>query len=235
MNVPDLSLSVTHALLRTHGAKQGGEKTPPRHLVIAISREAGALGSTIAREIGRRLECPVYDRNIVEKVAEELGTPVSELRRFDEMPTFWVEDWLSGMIRQNTVSADTFFRHLVAAIRGLAEVGRCVIVGRGSPRVLPLEQTLRVRLIGDRPDRIATIREQRQCTEREAAEWVDRIEKERNEFLQRRLNFDPTDPHQFDLVVNTSRLSIHESAEVIIQAFLRMETRGRAPDLSLSK
>jgi cytidylate kinase len=227
MNVPNLSLSVAEALLRTETEKRVGKSATTRpHFTIAISREVGARGSTIAREIGRRLECPVYDREIVDKVAADLHKPPEELRKLDERPTFWIEDWMNGMAGQNRVSADVYVRHLVAAIRGMAQVGRCVIVGRGAPRILLPERTLRVRLIGARADRIATLRAERRWTETETAQWLDRIENERTEFVLRNFGGDPADPHQYDLVLNTSRLSTHECAEVIIQAFLRMEARG---------
>ena len=226
MNIPNLSLSVADSLLRSQSAKTGARAAARPQFTVAISREVGALGSTIAREIGRRLECPVYDREIVEKVAEDLKKPASEIRDLDERPTFWIEDWIIGLARKDIVSADTYLRHLVAAMRGVAELGRCVIVGRGAPRILPPERTVRVRLIADRTDRIANISKQRQCSERDAAEWVDRVEKERTEFALRSFGADPADPHQYDLVLNTSRLSVHECAEVVIQAFLRMEARA---------
>jgi cytidylate kinase len=229
MNVPNLSLSVTEALLRAQTAREsetGQAEVPRRHGVIAISREVGALGETIAREVGRRLECPVYDREIVDRIAEELRQPASRLRELDERPTFWIEDWMSGLSREKTISADTYVRHLIATLRGMAEFGRCVIVGRGAPHVLPKESTVRVRFIGARVDRILVIQDRRRCSEREAAAWVDRIDAERTEFVRRTLGVDPTDPHQYDLVLNTSRLLVHECAEVIVQAFLRVETRA---------
>src|SRR2546423_4809574 len=122
MNISNLSLSVAEALLRTETETKAGKSTTARPpFSIAVSREPGAQGSAVAREVGRRLQCPVYDREIVEKVAEELHRPASELLKLDERPTFWIEDWLSGLGRQNTVSADTYLRHLVAAVRGIAD------------------------------------------------------------------------------------------------------------------
>ena len=224
MNIPSLSLSVAEALLRTETEKKAGKpKTTRPPCAIAISREPGADGSAVAREIGQRLGCPVYDREIVEKVAEELRKPASELRKLDERPTFWIEDWVSGLGQENAVSADTYVRHLVAAVRGIAEVGRCVIVGRGAPRILRHDRTLCVRLIGDRDKRIANLRADRQWSVAEATERVDRIEEERIEFIKRNFGIDPRDPHLYDLVLNTSRLSVAGCAELVTQAFLRFE------------
>jgi cytidylate kinase len=193
--------------------------------VIAISREAGALGETVAREVGRRLECPVYDREITERIAEELHQPVSALRQVDERPMAWIEDWMSGLSKQPTVSTDTFLRHLVIALRGMAQLGRCVMVGRGASWILPAEHTLRVRLIGDRADRIRVVQAKHSLSEEEAARWVDRTDQERSDFAKRSFGADLTDPHAYDLVLNTSRLSVHECSEAIIPAFLRMEGR----------
>ncbi len=101
--------------------------------MIAIGREVGAGGETVAREVGRRLCCPVYGREIVDKVAEELRQPPSVVERLDERPTFWIEDWMAGMPGSEPfVTMDTYIKYLFATMRGLAEVGRCVIVGRGA-------------------------------------------------------------------------------------------------------
>ena len=108
MNVPNLSLSVAEALLRTQhpkGKQLGAGEAERAHAVIAVSREVGALGETVARELGRRLGCPVYSREIVEKIAEELRQPASQLQRMDERPTFWIEDWVNGFTGHHNVIA----------------------------------------------------------------------------------------------------------------------------------
>jgi cytidylate kinase len=225
----NLSLSITEALLRAQSKeeKARAQYAERPNYRISISREVGALGETVAREVGRRLGCPVYDREIVEKIAEELRQPASALQQLDERPVHWVEDWVRGLtLGQPLVSPDAYLHYLIATIRGMAEVGRCVIVGRGSTWILPPQSTLRVRLVADLPDRIKAVEKRRNLSEREAAAWLRGTETERTEFLRKHFGIDPADPHHYDVVLNSSRLSVTESADVIVQTFLCLEARA---------
>jgi hypothetical protein len=60
--------------LFTSLARPGGARPAPAAApsTIAITREAGARGKTVAEEIGRQLGWPVYERELIEKTAEHL-------------------------------------------------------------------------------------------------------------------------------------------------------------------
>jgi hypothetical protein len=234
MNYPDLSLSLVEALVRAHGGPAGKRQTspqaegpPPRPpFSITISREVGALGRSVAAEVGRRLGWPVYDREILEKIAEEIRRPTSRVERADERPVSWLEDCLSGLLDAHHVGADAYIKYLLGALRGLGVVGRCVIVGRGANFVLPAETTLRVRLVADREDRVRVMTQRLGLSAREAAAWVDATERQRAAFGKRYFGKDTTDPHLYDLVLNTSRLSVEAAADAVIQALRHLEGRG---------
>jgi cytidylate kinase len=129
------------------------------------------------------------------------------------------------MAGDKQVSADTYVRYLIATVRGMAAAGRCVVIGRGAAHVLPAETTLRVRLVGERADRIRTVERLHHLAEREAERWLERTEQERSEFVRRHLGIDTADPHYYDLILNSSRFSDDECAETIVQTFARFETR----------
>jgi hypothetical protein len=220
-------LSVAEALLksqrpRAHGT--GTREAVPAHATIAISREVGALGETVAAEVGRRLDCRVYGREIVDKIAAELRQPVALLRRMDERPIHWVEDWIGSFGGPyNRVGMDTYINYLIATIRAVAEMERCVIVGRGAPFFLRPEYTLRVRLIADRADRIKVVESRRHVSEAEAIRWMEQTENERSTFARRNFGIDPADPHFYDLLLNSSRMTVAECAEHIVQGFAHRE------------
>src|SRR5262245_58219201 len=137
MNYRDLSLSLAEALVRSQAGAEGGRELPPPPFTVAVSREAGALGTSVAAEVGRRLGWPVYDRELLDKIAEELRRPASRLEAVDERPASWLEECLSALLDKQTVSPDTYFKYLNGAVRGLEKTGRCVIVGRGANFILP--------------------------------------------------------------------------------------------------
>jgi hypothetical protein len=58
---------------------------------VALTREAGALGTTIAHALGERLGWPVYDHELVERIAREMGLRASLLESVDERRRHWLE------------------------------------------------------------------------------------------------------------------------------------------------
>lgn len=221
MNTHPVSLSVAHALLRS--AKAESEAGRPQSAVttpftITISREVGALGTAVGTAIGERLGWPVYDRTIVEKIAEEIRQPAFHLQAFDERPAHWLDDCLTALSSRYKVNADVYLKYLIGAIRGLGKVGHCVIVGRGANCILPPESTLRVRLVAELPDRIRVMAQQHGVSEKEAAALVEKTDRERDHFVRQRFGQNPADPHLYDLLLNTSRLNVEECAEIILAA-----------------
>jgi cytidylate kinase len=228
MNYRDLSLSLAEALVRSHleGAARPEQPSPPAPFTITISREAGALGNSVAAEVGRRLGWPVYDREILDKIAEELRRPPSRLEAVDERPASWLEECLSALGDQHHVSPDTYFKYLNGVVRGLGVVGHCLIVGRGANFILPAQTTLRVRLVALPEDRARVVAQRLGLPAGEAAAWVVSTERQRRAFIKRYFRQDPTVPHHYDLVLNTSRLAVDEAADVIIQALRQFEGRS---------
>jgi cytidylate kinase len=222
MNTRDLSPSLIQALFLTH--TEGAAPPPP--FTVTISREVGALGGSVAAEVGRRLHWPVYDREILDKIAEEMRRPSFHLEAVDERPGHWLEECLSALVNQYHVSSDTYFKYLLAAVRGLGAVGRCVLVGRGANFILPEASTLRVRLVASPEDRLEVMARRLGVTPQQAAPRAEATERQRLGFVRRYFQRDATDPHHYDLVLNLSRLSVGEAADVVIEALRRLEKHG---------
>jgi Cytidylate kinase-like family len=226
LNYHDLSLSLVEGLLRSHGAKPGPREPPHVPFCITISREAGARGTSVATAIGQRLHWPVYDKEILDKIGEEMRRPPRQLEAVDERPGNWLEECLSGLLSKYPVSADAYFKYLLGTVRGLGAVGHCVIVGRGANYILPGASTLRVRLVASREDRVRVMTDQLGLSEHDAATWVERTERQRVEFVKHYFGKDVADPHAYDLVLNMSRVSTEDGAEIIIQLLRQFEGRS---------
>jgi cytidylate kinase len=111
-----------------------------------------------------------------------------------------------------------------------------VIVGRGAAQVLPPATTLRVRLVGPVKDRIEGIRQRFGITPEEAAAWIEKTDQARARFVKEHFLKDTTDPRSYDLVLNSSRFSIAECAELIVDALHRLQVRapGKRPERAVS-
>jgi len=115
--------------------------------------------------------------------------------------------------------------YLIAIVQGLAQQGNCVIVGRGANFVLPHETTLNVRLVADQKDRIAKIQHIQKLSAKEAARWVENTNRERHDFVKRHFGKEVDDPHLYGLVLNTSRFSVEECADIIVATLHRLQAR----------
>jgi cytidylate kinase len=192
---------------------------------VTISREAGADGATIAAEVANRLGWPVYDRELIERIAREMGLRTNLVQAVDEHRKSWLLECVEAFTSAVTLSESKFVRYLVETLLSLSTLGHCVIVGRGASQVLPAASTLRVRLVGAKEDRIGTIQRRMHLLPDQAAKWVDDTDRERAAFVKDHFFKDPADSSLYDLVLNTSRWTAGDCADLIIDALKKLEMR----------
>jgi cytidylate kinase len=195
---------------------------------IAITREAGASGPTIARAVGEKLGWPVYDRELLQQVAEEMGLRASLFKNADEKRKGWLQECLERIFAVPAVSNSQYFRHLTETLLSLAAHGECVIVGRGAAQILPAATTLRVRLVGPVEERIKAIMQRFDLSREEATRWVEKTDAERDHFVRDHVGKDPSDARLYDLVLNSQRFSFAQCADFIVEALHRLQALAPA-------
>jgi cytidylate kinase len=186
----------------------------PSGLTVALSREAGARGGSIARRVGRKLGWQVVDQDLLEFLTQDETA-------FQELPAAareWADERLDRLLRSRTLGNDPSVVHLARAILRLGAQGEVVLVGRAAGYILPPATTLHVRIVAPEADRIAYMGQWLRLSVEEAAQEVRRRDERRAEFLTQHLGCQPGDPYPYDLVVNSSRLGEEQSAELIAQA-----------------
>ncbi len=198
----------------------------PPAFTIALSREAGANGSGVARALGERLGWPVYDRELLQRVAEDMGLGAGLLEGVDERRRGWLQECLEALIAGRSASQGAYVRHLVGTLLALAAHGQCVLVGRGAAQILPAATTLRVRLVAPLEDRVAVTQQRFGSTRDGARRWVEETDRERSGFVHDVFHKDPADPRLYDLVINAARFPAPECAELIIDALHRLQGRA---------
>jgi cytidylate kinase len=224
---------VVEALARlSHYANHPRTAKPgaPAPMTIALSRQAGAGGAEIAQNVGARLGWPVYDHELLDRIAEEKGLNARLLERLDERFLGWLEEAAHNFVAPQGHQVADYLRGLLAVLASLGKSGHCIIVGHGAPHVLPSDTTLRVRLIGPHDFRIAQVQNNLQLSRRDAERWIERTERERQRFLDRHFDARSDDPFAYDLVLNRQHLGVDECAGVIVQAL-----RAREPHAPLVK
>jgi cytidylate kinase len=202
------------------GQRGAGHETA---FTIALHREAGAPGTSVAHTVGERLHWPVYDQELVERIANDMGLRPALVASVDERRRSWLLDAVQGFMSAPGASESAYAHRLVQTLLSLGAHGHCVIVGRGSAFVLPQESTLRVRVVGNEKDRIEATRRRLGLSLAEAQRWVEETERERVRYNKDFFLKDLRNPVHYDLVLNTSRWSVAQCAEIIVDALRQLE------------
>src|SRR5262249_45688841 len=153
-------------------------------LTIAISREAGTHGTAIGDAVGRHLNWQVYDHQLLEVVAKDMGVRTKLLESVDEKHLGWLAEMMERASAVPLVTESAYVQHLAHTILALSAHGACVILGRGAAQILPATKTLCVRLIAPVEDRVAAIRRLHSKSADEAKRFVDAADRDHLSFIR---------------------------------------------------
>jgi cytidylate kinase len=208
----------------------------PLPFTIALSRQAGTYGAAIARAVGDRLGWPIYDRELLQHIADDMGVRRALLDSVDEQHVSWLSECLEGFSAIPAVSQGAYVRHLVQMLLALAAHGECVIVGRGATEVLPRATTLRVRIVAPLEWRVEAVRLEHGITAKEAARRVEATDQARGRFVRDHFLADPADPAHYDLLLNAARFSVEGCADLIVAGLERFrDARAANPAAALAR
>ncbi len=115
--------------------------------IVTISREQGSGGSEIARRVAERLGWKLIDDELVTDIARRANVEPELARRLDECVDSWFHRlmkalWRGGyvgvasQVESGEFDAETMAALWTRVIREAAELGSCVIVGRGGQCIL---------------------------------------------------------------------------------------------------
>ena len=111
--------------------------------IITISRAFGSGGRTIGREVAKRLGIPCYDKELVDKVAEESGFHADFIEEAGEYAPVTNSFLFNIAVSPNPMAmmgsmsmSDKLFVTQTNVIRGYADQGPCVIIGRCADYIL---------------------------------------------------------------------------------------------------
>jgi cytidylate kinase len=203
-----------------HGDRGPGQPPSapgPRAPTVAVSREAGARGGTIAARVGKKLGWQVYGQELLEYLAQDSVARQGLLDALPRAAADWAEARLAELLRAHP-AFEPALSSLARVVLALAAQGEVVLIGRGAGYILPHRTTLNVRVVAPLEDRIAYMGQWLRLSVAEAAEKVRQRDARRAEFLRATFGCDPAEVHQYDLVLNSSLLGEETCAELIAHA-----------------
>lgn len=186
-----------------------------KQIIISVSREYGSSGHEIAEAIAKDLGLTLYDRALLDKVAEEKGMKPELVAKYDERPR---NPLLSRRVGGHSNSiAENIAQMQFEYIKNKAESGESfVIVGRCAETVLRDHPGLiSIFILCDREKKILHTREKYNLTEHEAVLKMNRHDIRRKNYHNRHSYFKWGDSRGYDICINSSGLGVGETAKIL--------------------
>jgi len=175
-----------------------------------MTREMGSKGKDVAMGLAERMNMPIVHHNLVEHdISERLHVSESDVHRHLEGKTSLLERWrFPGNALANMTACEVF---------ELAENGNVIIRGWGSTQLLhSVDHVLCVRVFAPMEQRIVTLMDRLEIEDESfARKEIITNDTAHGQLLKRMIHGDWQNPELYDLVINTSRVSIEESVDLI--------------------
>lgn len=199
-------------------------------MLITISREYGAGGSSLARLVSTQLNWRVVDNQLVDEVAARAGMTPQEVRDKEERGPTFVErigralmvatpELLSPGSMELPEAEEARLVRITEQVVAEAAVDHAVLVGRAASAVVGRrEDALHVKLVASVAHRIGVVSERFGISAEEAEKRVRDTDAHRARYHRQYYNRDWADPRVYHLVLNTEWLGLPRSAAIVVAA-----------------
>ena len=189
--------------------------------IINIGRSFGSGGGFVGKAVGRLLDIPVYDNELISKVAEESGyspglfAQGEEKRSLFSVSSFFASGRLSYM-DSGYVNDNVMFNIQSEVIRAIAEKGDAVIIGRCADYILRDLPCLDVFVCAPEEYRIRRLMENEGLSADEAEKLMRRKDRTRETYYNYYTFGAWGQAANYDLCIDSSVLGIEGTAQYII-------------------
>jgi len=202
--------------------KPMGDESHRGPLLMTISRQTGTNAANITSALVAKLnerdpgehQWLDYDRRLVDQVVQDHDLSEELVNRLGERDLSWIEQFTAGFTGTAT-GADVAMK-IAQTIRGLANVGRAVIVGRGGQCILAgVPNVLHMRLVAPQQWRVEQYTELAGVSESDAQHAVKQSDQDRVRFLRNHFKQDISDPDLYHIIINVACMSTDEVTELL--------------------
>lgn len=188
-----------------------------KQVIISISREFGSRGHLIADRIAKELGLKLYDRNILDEMAQEKNIKLEYLEKYDEKPKNIILSRRIGKFSNSVeeVIAELQFEYL----REKAKSGESfVIVGRCGETVFKdHEGLISIFVTGDMDEKINNVKKHFGLNDSEAIAKMNRHDKYRKRYHNYHSDFKWGDSRYYDMCINSSKLGLDDTVKVLTE------------------
>ena len=180
-------------------------------IIVNMGRQFGSGGRTVASMIGEKLGIEVYDNELILKAAERSGVKPEFFRHNDEKKRFFTLGY-----SQNAINDEGLFKIQSDTIRGIAENGSAVFVGRAADYVLRDMKCLDVFVCAPFEWRRNLVAERSGLSPDDAAKLIQKKDKSRESWYNFFTFGNWGVASNYDLCLDSSILGLEGTADFII-------------------
>ena len=189
-----------------------------KQMILSVGREFGSGGHEIAEKLANHYGIPLYDRELIAKVAEHGMISPSLVATYDEKPTsmffYSIPGDGSNLSMEQQIAFRTF-RYLQMQ----AQRESFVVVGRCANDLLKQHHALfSVFVRGDLEAKKRRVMERYNLNEKDALLRMKRMDRVRRNYHNFYCEGKWGDSREYDLCLNSSKLGVDGSVAVIVQA-----------------
>lgn len=185
---------------------------------LLVSRERGSGGDQLAHLIGERMGWQVFDREVVDEIAQRAHVRQQVIETVDEQVRSTWSNGPSPELAPEDIGREEFLRHLRQVLLALGHHGDVVILGRGAEYVLPAECALRVRLVAPFELRVRRLAERGRLSPEQAKAHVQQFDSDRAAFAHKSFQCKAGWPLNYDVLINTGEIGMEAAVNIVLTA-----------------
>ena len=189
-----------------------------KNKIITISREFGSGGLYIGELVAKHLGIPFYDKELIDRIAEESGLVKSYVERLSEYApskSIFAYSFVGRSVTGESIE-DYIMNIQRKVILDVASEGPCVIVGRSADYILRNHaNVVNIFVQGDMPEKIKRVVELKGVSAEEAEKMIKDTDKKRSINYKYYTGQSWGDRRNYMLTINSTKLGMERTAEVI--------------------
>jgi len=184
--------------------------------VVTISRRMGSGARIVADKLARELGWSMWDKDIVDAMAENAHVSQKVVQAFDEHTISEIELFARGMFGEQDMAGFIYPTHLAKAVKSIAKLGNAIILGRGANYILP--DALNVRIDASDEVRIRNMMNYEGLTHEAAEAKIHESDRERRHFIESVFGKEQVSHPVFDLTIWMDEFTNDDAVQIILAA-----------------
>jgi len=199
--------------------------------IITINRELGSAGGSVGRKLAERLGVKCYDKVVIQTLKQKYHLTTEEIEKLKGQKEGWWAEFMRTVVpfsdpyapkEPEIITTEEVYNTEVEILKGIAEGGSCVIVGRTAFHILKDHPNLlSVFIQAPMEQRIERVMKKHEINREMAIKTINQVDEQRENYVNRFAKTTRYDTRNYDLVLSMEQLTIDDAVNIIIEYILR--------------